>query len=89
MSYYQAIWTRKTFIDFYCFPMDEATMAHRHAFEAVDRILWDLTNLDAPFGGKIVILGGDFCQVLPIVVNGTRAQTVDACIIQSYLWENV
>ena len=68
---------------------DEATMAHRHAFEAVDKTLRDLTNLDEPFGGKIVILGGDFRQVLPIVVKGTRSQTVDACIVRSYLWSYV
>lgn len=64
-------------------------MAHRHAFEAVDKTLKDICSTDKPFGGKIVILGGDSHQVLPIVQNGTRAQTVDACIIRSYLWSHV
>uniref|UniRef100_A0A2N9IMI8 ATP-dependent DNA helicase n=1 Tax=Fagus sylvatica TaxID=28930 RepID=A0A2N9IMI8_FAGSY len=45
---------------------DEAPMAHRNCFEAVDRSLRDLlrftdpTSLDKPFGGKTVVLGGDF-----------------------------
>ena len=36
-----------------------------------------------PFGGKIVLFGGDFRQVLPIVPKGTRRQTVDACLNRS------
>jgi hypothetical protein len=45
---------------------DEAPMMHRRAFEAVDRTLHDLMQLDDAdatekiFGGKIVVLGGDF-----------------------------
>ncbi|KAB2625677.1 hypothetical protein D8674_017337 [Pyrus ussuriensis x Pyrus communis] len=39
---------------------EEATMTHRHAFEALDRTFRDLTNIDLPFGGKIMIFGGDF-----------------------------
>jgi DNA transposition AAA+ family ATPase len=45
---------------------DEAPMMHRRAFEAVDRTLRDLMQLDDAqatekiFGGKIVVLGGDF-----------------------------
>jgi hypothetical protein len=45
---------------------DEAPMMHRQTFEAVDRTLHDLMQLDDAhatdkiFGGKIVVLGGDF-----------------------------
>ncbi len=45
---------------------DEASMMHRQAFEAVDRTLRDLMQLDDAqatdkiFGGKTVVLGGDF-----------------------------
>jgi hypothetical protein len=45
---------------------DEAPMMHRRAFEAVDRTLRDLMQLDDAqatekiFGGKTVVLGGDF-----------------------------
>jgi len=45
---------------------DETPMMHRRAFEAVDRTLRDLMQLDDAqatekiFGGKIVVIGGDF-----------------------------
>ncbi|XP_050142238.1 uncharacterized protein LOC126618215 [Malus sylvestris] len=45
----------------------EATMMHHHAFEALDRTFTDLTDIDLPFGGKIMIFGGDFRQVLPVI----------------------
>ena len=41
------------------------------------------TLRNKPFGGKIVLFGGDFRQVLPVVGKGTRRQTVDACINRS------
>ena len=43
---------------------DEAPMAPKAALECVDRLLRDLMDTpDVPFGGKVVILGGDFRQV--------------------------
>jgi hypothetical protein len=45
---------------------DEALMTHKIAFEALDRTLRDLLSLSLssannrlPFGGKVVVLGGD------------------------------
>ncbi|KAL0336639.1 UNVERIFIED_CONTAM: ATP-dependent DNA helicase PIF6 [Sesamum radiatum] len=45
---------------------DEAPMANRKAFETVDQTFRDILGVDLPFGGKIMILGVDFRQVLPI-----------------------
>ncbi|XP_024009308.1 uncharacterized protein LOC112084412 [Eutrema salsugineum] len=73
---------------------DEAPMAHRHTFEALDRTLKDIMGHDNPeakeqtFGGKTVLLGGDFRQILPVIPQGTRADTVMASISESYLWES-
>ncbi len=45
---------------------DEATMLHKHTFEAVDRSLRDIMKgvslelADVPFGGKIFVLGSNF-----------------------------
>src|SRR5436305_3934921 len=64
-------------------------MIHRYAFEAVNRTFRDLTNVNKIFGGKIIILGGDFRQTLPVVVRGTQAQIVDACLKSSILWKNI
>ena len=45
---------------------DEAPMTHGHAFQSLDRLLHDLTGLDKSFGGKVILLGGDFRQFLPV-----------------------
>lgn len=34
-----------------------------------------------PFGGKVMLFGGDFRQVLPVVLRGTRAQITDATLL--------
>ena len=67
--------------------IDESTMLDRYMLEALDRTLRDI--LDEPekvFGGKILILAGDFRQCLPVVPGASRAGTVAHCINQSPLW---
>jgi hypothetical protein len=57
---------------------DEAPMAHKHVFETVNRMLQhvmgaiDRALKDMLFGGKVVVMGGDFRQILPVVPQGTR-----------------
>jgi hypothetical protein len=74
---------------------DEALMTHRHAFETLDRTFRDIMsreNDDASsqvFGGKVVVLGGDLRQILPIVEGGDRSQIVDVAIVNSHLWAHV
>ncbi|XP_022019988.1 ATP-dependent DNA helicase PIF1-like [Helianthus annuus] len=65
---------------------DEASMAKRQAIEAVDRTLQDIIGVTLPFGGKIMVMGGDFRQVLPVIKRGTRAQIVDSSLRMSPLW---
>ena len=61
-------------------------MVPKGALEAVDSLLRDIFQNDTPFGGIIMVLGGDFRQTLPIVERGTSLDTVDACITRSDLW---
>ena len=68
---------------------DECLMTHRHSFEALDRTLQDLHDCPKPFGGLTMIFGGDFQQILPVVPNGSRADIVNACLRNSYLWNNM
>ncbi|XP_056685561.1 uncharacterized protein [Spinacia oleracea] len=68
---------------------DEAPMTHRYQFEAADRSLKDLMGNDLPFGGKIIVFGGDLRQVLPVVRNGTRAQMIDASFVRSSMWRHI
>ncbi|XP_039797881.1 uncharacterized protein LOC120662887 [Panicum virgatum] len=41
---------------------DEIAMTKRQAVEALDRSLRDIMSCDMPFGGKIMLFGGDFRQ---------------------------
>ncbi|XP_071684932.1 uncharacterized protein [Lolium perenne] len=69
---------------------DEASMTKRQAVEALDNSMRDIMGRrDLPFGGKTVVFGGDFRQVLPVVRKGTRPQIIDATLRKSYLWENM
>nr|BAB10021.1 unnamed protein product [Arabidopsis thaliana] len=58
---------------------DEAPMTHRYAFKALDKTLRDLMSMekteakDQHFGGKTVLLGGDFRQTLPVIPQATNA----------------
>jgi len=63
-------------------------MTNRYALEALDRSLRDILDCDAPFGGKVMILGGGFRQELPVVQKGTKAQMIYACIVKTPLWSN-
>jgi hypothetical protein len=65
---------------------DEAPMINRYCVEALDRTLQDVMGNNAPFGGKVVIMGGDFRQVLPVITNGSKSQMMSACIVRSNLW---
>ncbi|KAM0826905.1 hypothetical protein ACQ4PT_068551 [Festuca glaucescens] len=74
---------------------DEAPMTQRRCFEAVDRSLKDIlsaddsSRADLPFGGKTVVLGGDFRQVLPVIEGGSRGDVIDSSLIRSPLWDQV
>jgi hypothetical protein len=74
---------------------EEALMTHKIAFEALDRTLRDILsshssdNNMVPFGGKVVVLRGDFCQILPIIEGGSHSQIIDSAIVNSSLWSHV
>jgi ATP-dependent DNA helicase PIF1 len=60
---------------------DEASMTKRQNVEALDNSLWDIMGWShLPFGGKTVVLEGDFRQVLPVVQKGSRVQIVGASL---------
>lgn len=67
--------------------VDEAPMAYKTVFEAIDQTLQDITGVKNTMGGIQMLLSVDFCQILPVVKNGTRANIVDASLKESYLLE--
>jgi ATP-dependent DNA helicase PIF1 len=59
-------------------------MTKRQAVEALDNSLRDIMDRhELPFGGKTIVLGGDFRQVLPVVKKGSRGQIVGASLRRS------
>ncbi|XP_048593363.1 uncharacterized protein LOC111209440 [Brassica napus] len=69
---------------------DEAPMMSQFCFEALDRSLSDImgNNSVNPFGGKVIVFGGDFRQVLPVINGAGRAEIVLGALNSSYLWEH-
>ncbi|KAJ9561928.1 hypothetical protein OSB04_007088 [Centaurea solstitialis] len=73
---------------------DEAPLQHRYAFEAVDRTLRDVCRRNVPvaeqqvFGGKVVVLGGDFRQILLVIPSAPRSEIVASVINKSStIWD--
>ena len=68
--------------------IDEVTMLDRAHLEMLDRSLQDIVGEEQPFGGKIIILSGDFRQCLPVVPGANRGGVTDRCINRSPLWSH-
>eukprot|EP00955_Chlamydomonas_euryale_P008472 90191-Chlamydomonas_euryale.AAC.1 len=76
---------------------DGTPMTHKHTIEAVDRSLRDLYighedeawRAYVPFAGKIMVFGGDFRHILPVVPESNRAGTVAASLKRSELWSKM
>ena len=78
-----------------CIIWDEAVMAHKNVFLAVQRTLQDILALNdeslrkIPFGNMQMLFGGDFRQILPVVKRGNRSQIVEASIKRAPFWKYV
>lgn len=66
---------------------DEAPMAHIATFNCVHETCQLACQNYLPFGGKSIILLGDFRQTCPIVRGSSRHETVEASIKSSPLWQ--
>ena len=67
------------------FIIDEASMIPCYALDAIDRCLCDIMSTDTLFGGQILLLAGDFRQILP-VVSRSPTPVLESCIKRSNLW---
>lgn len=68
---------------------DEAPMSKRQTMEAFQEMLQDIMDNGLQFGGKVVVFGGDFRQVLPEVPKGTRRETINTSLVKSDLWPSL
>ena len=71
------------------FIWDEALMIHKFAFEAIDRTFRDITQIDELFRGKTFVFGGDFCQILPVILRASCADVVLVSLHQSDIWKHM
>ena len=69
--------------------IDEASMISNLLLDCLNRSLKDICDDRRDFGGKFVIFGGDFRQILPVVRNGTRSSIVRSCIKSNPIWKHV
>ena len=77
------------------FICDQAPMLEKNVYETVDRTFRDIMKIidsdleNIPFGGKIMVFGGDFRQILPVITHANRATIVSKYINRSYLWKHM
>ncbi|KAD2047928.1 hypothetical protein E3N88_41969 [Mikania micrantha] len=68
---------------------DEAPMSDRRCYESLDKSLRDiLDNPNVPFGGKTILLGGDFRQTFPVKHKACKSEIISASLPRSYLWQH-
>lgn len=68
---------------------DECVMQSKVILELIERELRDKAlpaNRNFPFGGIAVLLGGDWKQLLPVVIKGSREEILDQTHRRSMLW---
>jgi hypothetical protein len=68
--------------------IDEATMMHKKLFEYIERCLRESMKNEKLFGGKMVVMEGDWRQCLVVVKGCAPITSYTACIKKSPLWEN-
>ncbi|XP_055371975.1 ATP-dependent DNA helicase pif1-like [Condylostylus longicornis] len=68
--------------------LDEAPMAHKNLVQCINLGLQDITLKKIPFGGKIILLAGDFRQIPPIVPGASPKEIISSSLRSSALWQN-
>ena len=56
---------------------DEAPMAPLNALKAIDHLLQKIMKNHIPYGGKTIVLGGDFRQVTPVIPKASKAKIIE------------
>ncbi|XP_057381787.1 uncharacterized protein LOC130704353 [Daphnia carinata] len=67
----------------------EVTMMTVHALDAIDKLFRKVTKSSVAFGGKVLLLGGDFRQCLPVIKHGNRVKIVELTTKSSRTWSDI
>lgn len=66
---------------------DEATMKLNYALDGMNHLFQMVAkNRDQAYGNKVLLLGGDFRQCLPVVRHGNRVKIVESTIKTHETW---
>ena len=68
---------------------DEIFNVHQNNVAVVERLLRDIMGNKLPWGGKVVLFGGDPRQTPPVVKKGKRGETVAASFKSSPLYNSI
>ena len=60
-------------------------MINKHTTEVLDNMLQDINEYNLPFGGKVIVLGGYFRPVLPVIPRERKDEIINASLAKSYL----
>jgi len=71
------------------FIIDEISIARKEHLFIADELLKDLTSLDIPWGGKVVLFAGDLRQSTPIIRGASRTEVIDKCVFKYDQWPAV
>ena len=66
--------------------VDEITMLPKYGLNCIDLLLREVMLMDKPFGGKVIVVGGDFRQTLPVVPGGNKVAILESCLKSSPIW---
>jgi hypothetical protein len=68
--------------------IDEVSMQDRFVLEYLDRLLRSISPeySDLPFGGKAIVLGGDWKQLMPVIPGGDEAKQFARSVKSSQLY---
>ena len=72
--------------------VDEATMMHKVLLDSLDmtlRGLVDAEHAELPFGGKTVVLSGDFRQQLPVTKHANPCEIIASCAVYAKCWSHI
>ncbi len=68
--------------------IDEVTMATNYVLDAINQCCQVIMCNNEFFGGKVVLLGGDFRQCLPVVRKGCKTKILESTVKSSKLWKH-
>jgi hypothetical protein len=68
---------------------DEISSLKKESLEELHRTLCVLKKSTKPFGGLLIVFGGDFCQIPPVVKHGTLADVASNSGKSSFLWQSI